>query len=417
MPSPHQELSSSNLNLDKFSIKNYVSNILYEDEDYRVFLNLLEILVKSFSDLIEDLPNQIDPLTCSIENLRRLAELLKCEIKPNIDIEFYRIALSEMIRCYNLKGTFDEVINSASYSTRRGWVRSHIWEPNTYKPYQRSDISFPQDRLFTLNRSKLDVLDKLPNATIWRKGIILISVPEINDILRSELRKVLPAGLKPIFEVYLHDYTESDIIKYPYEFEFFHKYYGDLLKNTQNKKSYKLKSEFSILYKNLHNKGNFDSYYYVYTNKLKGWELSLIPSEHIFEYPYSTQWFWSLIDLIKEKYIYNAESLNLSTLYSFSGIDYVYNQDFLLKLFKYSKEKFDYNLIYEDKVQVVLPIDETYPYSHDSLLNQSILGNKIKDYRTETFSVNPASLYNDQETVILEDDRITPNFDIEIIKK
>lgn len=190
-------------------LNRFVPQVLLEDEDYQVFLKLIDQISIDIHDLIKEIPNLVDIDNAPDIFLPKLSALVRYNLRTDLDIGYQREIIKRLIEIYRARGSSDEIIMAATYGDYDYWVGSHIFYPDADITRQRATIAYPSDELFRHSKSQFSGYDKYPGGSFYREGTIIIKLGHINDKIREAIKKVVPAGIR-IYYYFTLDSSDND---------------------------------------------------------------------------------------------------------------------------------------------------------------------------------------------------------------
>lgn len=190
---------------------------LLEDEDYKVYIDLLNFIYKKEVSNIKSMDNMITIDKVPDSFLKYIASLYDFDLKDTIPIRKHREALHNIFAINQNRGTELDIAYAGSYGDYDGWISGDIFYPGMYEERPLSIVQNPLDKTFIWNRSTWSSSHRFVSAQ-WRDGIIYVTVPNINDKIRDAIQKVIPAGIKVFYQ--LNPTLSPDavgIVKFPYD--------------------------------------------------------------------------------------------------------------------------------------------------------------------------------------------------------
>lgn len=183
------------------SLKSFVPEHIYNSKDSSVFITILEKIYNDIKGLISRFPELADVDNVSEIFLPKLAELIKYQYNYNIDLDIQREIIKRMIETYRRRGTDDSIIMAATYGNDEKWIADHLFLPGADKDKDMATLTYGTDGIFTHNISKFDGTHKFADSVMWRGGILIINLPFLNNNVRNAIKKVIPAGIKILFNI------------------------------------------------------------------------------------------------------------------------------------------------------------------------------------------------------------------------
>lgn len=178
-------------------LHNFVPQVLLEDKDYKIFLDVVHRIFNDIHGLISKVPELIDVDNVSDIFLPKLAELVKYNLRYDLDISYQREIIKRLLTIYRARGSNDEIIMAATYGDYDYWVGAHVFYPDAKIDRQKAEIVDPvNEELFRHSKSAFSGTDKYPGSTMYREGTIIIKITYINDKIREAIKKVVPAGIR-----------------------------------------------------------------------------------------------------------------------------------------------------------------------------------------------------------------------------
>lgn len=186
-----------------------VPQVLLEDEDYQIFLKLIDQISNDIHDLIKEIPNLVDIDNVPDIFLPKLAALVRYNLRTDLDINYQREIIKRIIEVYKARGSDDEIIMAATYGDYEKWVGAHIFYPEADTSRQRAAILYPSDEMFRHSKSQFSGYDKYPGGSFYREGTIIIKLGHINDKIKEAIKRVVPAGIR-IYYYFTIDASDED---------------------------------------------------------------------------------------------------------------------------------------------------------------------------------------------------------------
>ena len=178
-----------------------VPSVLLDDEDYQVFLTLVAEVNSDIREMISVFPELVDVDNVPEIFLPKLSALIRYHYNYAIDTRIQREIIARIIEVYRNRGTDDEIIMAATYGDDPKWIGSHIFLPDADVNKDRATLTYPIDHAFIHDRSKFSGTDKYLGGDTWRDGVLIITVPHMNEKIAEAVTKVVPAGLRIKFLV------------------------------------------------------------------------------------------------------------------------------------------------------------------------------------------------------------------------
>lgn len=178
-----------------------IPHVLLEDEDYKVFLDLISIIHDDIKEMISKFPELVDIDNAPEIFLPKLSALIRYKYRHDIDEDIQREIIKRMISIYRDRGTDDSIIMAATYGNDPLWIGSHVFLPGADTNKPRATITHPIDYVFRHDISKHSGLHRFSDATRWTAGTLIINVTYIDDEIRNAIKKVIPAGLRIYFDI------------------------------------------------------------------------------------------------------------------------------------------------------------------------------------------------------------------------
>lgn len=179
-----------------------IPEYLREDENFLVFFSFLihefdiaEENIRTFTDLI-------DPDKVPIEFIEALGSYFNYRYLPNATDEFNREVLQRMRTIWEQRGTSHSILMAAVHGDNDGYVGGDIFIPEYQISNESAYITIPREQVFRHNISKFSGIHRYPSQ-VYTQGIILLSLPYLNERIRRRIYDVTPAGIKYMFEIIL----------------------------------------------------------------------------------------------------------------------------------------------------------------------------------------------------------------------
>ena len=178
-----------------------VPHVLLEDEDYKVFLDLVSIIHDDIKDLISKFPELVDIDNAPEVFLPKLSALIRYKYRHDIDEDIQREIIKRIISIYKDRGTDDAISMAATYGDDPNWIGSHVFLPGAEINRDKAIVTHPVDEIFKHDISRHSGTHRFADATRWTAGTLLIKVPYLNDQIRESIKKVVPAGLRVYYDL------------------------------------------------------------------------------------------------------------------------------------------------------------------------------------------------------------------------
>ena len=178
-----------------------IPHVLLEDEDYKIFLELISIVHDDIKEMISKFPELVDIDNAPEIFLPKLSALIRYKYRHDIDEDLQREIIKRMISIYRDRGTDDNIIMAATYGNDPLWVGSHVFLPGADTNKPRATITHSIDHVFRHDISKHSGLHRFADANRWTAGTLIINVTYLDDEIRAAIKKVIPAGLKIDFNI------------------------------------------------------------------------------------------------------------------------------------------------------------------------------------------------------------------------
>lgn len=186
-----------------------VPQVLLEDDDYRVFLELINQISVDIHGLIEEIPDLVDIDNVPEIFLPKLSALVRYNLRTDLDIDYQREIIKRLLEIYKARGSSDEIVMAATYGDYDQWAGAHIFYPGADISRQKAKIIYPVDEFFRHSKSKFSGYDKYPGSTLYREGTIIIKLGYINDKIKEAIKKVVPAGIRIYYYLTLDSNSED----------------------------------------------------------------------------------------------------------------------------------------------------------------------------------------------------------------
>lgn len=186
--------------LEKQMYWSKIPEVLQDNENFHVFM---ELAVEEFRiDLanIERFTDLIDPDKVPIQFIEALGGVVGFEDNVNSD-EFSREALQRIQSVYSMRGTDKSILMSANHGGNEGWLGGQLFIPGYTISSEDATIIFTAEKIFTHSRSKFSGGDVYSDGSVYRSGVIMITVPYIDDRVRKAVLSNVPAGVKYYFKI------------------------------------------------------------------------------------------------------------------------------------------------------------------------------------------------------------------------
>ena len=172
-----------------------------ENENFLVFFYLLitqfninEENIRNFTDLIN---NDKVPMKF-LQNLGAFVNYSYQHLAKN---DFNRELSMRMHNIWEQRGSKKSIVDAATYGDNIGWVGGDLWIPGYYKPSAIAGFELPRDRIFRHSVSKFSSTHVFEDGKTYMPGVILLSVPNLNRLVKKRIYEVTPAGRKYIFQI------------------------------------------------------------------------------------------------------------------------------------------------------------------------------------------------------------------------
>lgn len=186
--------------LEKQMYWSKIPEVLQNNKNFHVFM---ELAVEEFRiDLanIESFTDLIDPDKVPAQFIEALGGIVGFEGNVNAD-EFSREALQRIQSVYSQRGTDKSILMSANHGSNEGWLGGQLFVPGYSIASEDATIIFTAEKIFTHSRSKFSGGDVYSDGSVYRSGVIMITVPYIDDKVRKAVLGNVPAGVKYYFKI------------------------------------------------------------------------------------------------------------------------------------------------------------------------------------------------------------------------
>lgn len=178
-----------------------IPHVLLEDEDYKIFLELISTVHDDIKEMISKFPELVDIDNAPEIFLPKLSALLNYNYRHDIPEDIQREIIKRILAVYRARGSDDSIIMAATYGDDPYWVGSHLFLPGADTNKFKAKIMHPSTQLFRHSRSKHSGLNRFADSIRWTAGTLIIQVTYVNDKIRQAIQKVVPAGLKVYFDI------------------------------------------------------------------------------------------------------------------------------------------------------------------------------------------------------------------------
>lgn len=180
-----------------------IPEYLREDENFLVFFSFLVHEFDITEENIRTYTDLVNPDKVPMEFIEALGSYFNYRYLPNATDEFNREVLMRMSTIWEMRGTTHSILMAAVHGDNDGYVGGDIFIPDYFISNESAYITIPRELVFRHNRSKFSGIHRYPSAGLYAPGIILLSLPYLNERIRRRIYDVTPAGLKYVFELIL----------------------------------------------------------------------------------------------------------------------------------------------------------------------------------------------------------------------
>lgn len=216
-------MDKSNLNNDKRPdrreiIRLYFPDFLYEESDFKIFIDLTCEELGLDSDYIELFPNIISCINSPEQFLPYLS--IFYDYRDDKDTEAQREIIKRILKYYKERGTVKSILETADFGFSDDWVGSTLFINKDSIPDRIATIDYPAERIFRHSISKRSGNHKYPDKDRYRDGVIVIVLKYVNDRIKEKMKSVMPAGIKYVFDIIPYSETVTEYTEYEISTEY-----------------------------------------------------------------------------------------------------------------------------------------------------------------------------------------------------
>lgn len=173
-----------------------VPEYLRSHDDFLVFFallchefNITELNINSFSDIInpDKVPKQF---------LESLGYFMNYHYQDRASIDFNRELLMRNRKLYEDRGSEKSIIMAATHGSNEGYLGGDIFIPGYSISKDIAELSVARDRIFIHSKSKLSSTSVYADGASFLPGVIVLSMPYLDNSVRAKLWEVIPAGIR-----------------------------------------------------------------------------------------------------------------------------------------------------------------------------------------------------------------------------
>lgn len=183
------------------NLREYLTDYLKDDDDFLVFVGLLELVFNDIKSVADDFCNLSDVDNVVEIFLPKLSYLVNYKYNYNIPADINRDLIKRMLWLYKQKGTDADILNAANYGNNDKWVGSTLFLPGATPDNKVASLTYPINNLFTHNVSKHSGTHRYQDSTRWRDGVLIISLITLTTKVREAVKSVVPAGIKIFYDI------------------------------------------------------------------------------------------------------------------------------------------------------------------------------------------------------------------------
>lgn len=190
---------SDKTDLTRIMTTSYIPEYLASNEDFLVFLKLAISEFNIDMDNIKNFADLVNPDKVPSQFIEALGSYSDFRKRVNADDDFNREMMMRMQSIYRERGTDKSIIMAATHGSNEGWVGGDIFIPGYEITRERASIILAKDEIFIHSRSKHSCGNRFSDSDIYRPGVIIITLPFVDDDIRAAVNENIPAGVKYYF--------------------------------------------------------------------------------------------------------------------------------------------------------------------------------------------------------------------------
>lgn len=185
----------------KFSLEPFVTDYLLENEDFLIFVELIELVFTDIKSVAHVFDRLADINSAPEIFAPKLGALLNYRYGITLDTDILRDVIKHLLVIYEHKGTDEDILRAADYGSNPDWVGGEFFLPGAKVNERTSYLEYPVEHLFSHDISTHSETDRYQESTKYRDGVIVIKLLTLNDDVKKALREVIPAGIKVYFDI------------------------------------------------------------------------------------------------------------------------------------------------------------------------------------------------------------------------
>lgn len=188
-------------------IKTLFSPVLLENEDFPIVVDALSEEMGLVSDYTELFPTIINVDKTPEKFIQDIAHLVSYPYQSGKDHEAQREIVKRYLEVYRQRGTTTSIEGAADFAQSKDWVGGSLFISKEGIPERFAKAYYPSSNIFRHNVSTFSGKDAFQDNLFYRNGVLVINVSYLDDHIKEEVRKLIPAGIKYYFIII--NYTGS----------------------------------------------------------------------------------------------------------------------------------------------------------------------------------------------------------------
>jgi hypothetical protein len=187
--------------LAKSRYRNFVPEYLWNNDNFKIWLKLMDSEFSSIFENIRTYPDIVNPDKTPKEFLESLGSYSNYTYNTLGSVEFNRELLTRMFSVWKQRGTEHSIIMAATHGNNKAYVGGDLFVPGYPISNDEASISIPFRNIFIHNQSSFSGEDVFADGDQHMPGVIVLTVPDLSEAIRDRVLSVMPAGVKVYYEV------------------------------------------------------------------------------------------------------------------------------------------------------------------------------------------------------------------------
>lgn len=187
--------------LAKSRYRNFVPEYLWNNDNFKIWLKLMDSEFSSIFENIRTYPDIVNPDKTPKEFLESLGAYSNYTYNTLGSVDFNRELLTRMFSIWKQRGTEHSIIMAATHGNNKAYVGGDLFVPGYPISNDEASISIPFRNIFIHNQSNFSGEDVFADGDQHMPGVIVLTVPDLSEAIRDRVLSVMPAGVKVYYEV------------------------------------------------------------------------------------------------------------------------------------------------------------------------------------------------------------------------